>query len=145
MKFQAKPTLLSGVPMLLLGVVLLMSAAPARRHHVVVDVTGGKPEAWVGAVNNVENLRKSLGPSTDIEVVGRGGGIGLLVAADAPNTNRMKKLADDGVIFAACQNTMQKKNISKQDLMPFVTTVDSGAAEVIRKQEEGWSYLKAAD
>ena len=34
------------------------------------------------------------------------------------------------------------KNVTEKDLMPFVTTVDSGVAEVVRKQEEGWSYIK---
>ena len=54
----------------------------------------------------------------------------------------MRKQSEAGVRFAACQNTMRRRNISKEDLLPFVGTVDSGVAEVVRKQEEGWAYLK---
>jgi intracellular sulfur oxidation DsrE/DsrF family protein len=27
--------------------------------------------------------------------------------------------------------------------LPFAITVDSGVAEVVRKQEAGWSYIKS--
>ena len=55
----------------------------------------------------------------------------------------MRKLADGGVAFVACENTMRKKKITKEQLLPFVTTVDSGVAEVVRKQEQGWSYIRS--
>ncbi len=37
---------------------------------------------------------------------------------------------------------MRHRNVQKSDLFDFVVTVDSGVAEVVRKQEAGWSYLK---
>ena len=37
---------------------------------------------------------------------------------------------------------MKKQNVTKDQLLPFVTTVDSGVAEVVRKQEAGWAYIK---
>ena len=54
----------------------------------------------------------------------------------------MEVLAQAGVVFAACENTMRRQNVGKADLLPFVTTVDSGVAEIVRKQEAGWSYLR---
>jgi len=36
-----------------------------------------------------------------------------------------------------------EENVSRAVLLPFVTTVDSGVAEVVRKQEQGWSYIKS--
>jgi intracellular sulfur oxidation DsrE/DsrF family protein len=55
----------------------------------------------------------------------------------------MRKLADAGVVFAACENTMKRKNLTKADLFDFATTVDAGVAEVVRRQEAGWSYVKS--
>jgi intracellular sulfur oxidation DsrE/DsrF family protein len=94
-------------------------------------------------LTNVENLRKSLGDSTEIEVVAHSKGLGLLVAKDNTLADREKKLAESGVIFAACENTMKKKNVTKDQLVPFAKTTDSGVAEVVRKQEAGWSYIKS--
>jgi intracellular sulfur oxidation DsrE/DsrF family protein len=37
---------------------------------------------------------------------------------------------------------MRKQNLTKEQLLPFAVTVDSGVAEVVRKQEAGWAYLK---
>ncbi len=94
-------------------------------------------------MNNVEILRTALGDATEIEVVAHSKGLGMLVAKDNGLTDRMKKLADDGVVFAACENTMKKRNVTKEQLLPFATTTDSGIAEVIRKQQTGWSYIKS--
>jgi intracellular sulfur oxidation DsrE/DsrF family protein len=37
---------------------------------------------------------------------------------------------------------MRRKNIGVRDLLPFVTTVDCGIAELVRKQEAGWAYIQ---
>lgn len=37
---------------------------------------------------------------------------------------------------------MKRMRVTKEELLPFAVTVDSGVAEVVRKQEEGWSYIK---
>ena len=129
-----------------LGSYAVLTAAPAAtpvKHRVVVEVTTEGGEQWTAVLINVENLRKSFGEANvEIEVVGHNKGLGLLMGTNADLQERMKKLAEGGVIFATCENSMRKKNVKKEDLMPFVTTVDSGVAEVVRRQEAGWSYLK---
>lgn len=112
-------------------------------HRIVFEVTMEGVEQWTAVLTNVENLRKSLGASTEVEVVAHSKGLGLLVAKDNTLADREKQLVDGGVVFAACENTMKKKNITKDQLVPFAKTTDSGVAEVIRKQEAGWSYIKS--
>jgi hypothetical protein len=51
-------------------------------------------------------------------------------------------LAERGVVLAACQSTMHLRHIEKDALLPFAITVDSGVAEIIRRQADGWAYLK---
>jgi intracellular sulfur oxidation DsrE/DsrF family protein len=93
---------------------------------------------------NVENLRTAFGAAnTEVAVIAHGKGLAMLVTANNTHADRMKALADGGVGFVACENTMKKKNVPKDQLLPFVTTVDSGVAEVVRKQEQGWSYIKS--
>ena len=117
------------------------SADKTRR--IVFEVTMEGSEQWTAVLNNVENLRNALGAESEIEVVAHSKGLGMLIAKENALTERMKKLADDGVVFAACENTMKKKNVTKDQLVPFAKTTDSGVAEVIRKQEAGWSYIKS--
>jgi intracellular sulfur oxidation DsrE/DsrF family protein len=47
------------------------------------------------------------------------------------------------VTFAACENTMRRMNVTREMLLPFAVTVDAGVAELVRKQEAGWAYIKA--
>lgn len=100
-------------------------------------------EQWTAVLNNVENLKKSLGDATEVEVVAHSRGLGMLVAKGNSLAERMKTIADRGVVFAACENTMEKKHVTKDQLVPFATTTDSGVAEVVRKEEAGWSYIKS--
>ncbi len=115
----------------------------SKTHRTVFEVTMEGTEQWTAVLNNVENLRKSLGNGTEIEVVTHSKGLGMLVAKDNSLADRIKKLADEGVVFAACENTMRKKNVTKDQLLPSATTTDSGVAELVRKQEAGWSYIKS--
>lgn len=127
------------------SVVAVAGAAPAaQKHRVVFQVISNGVEQWDAVLGNVENVREAFGTAnTEIAVVTHGKGLGMVIAADNKHGERMKKLSDGGVLFLACENTMKKKKVTKDQLMPFVTTVDSGVAEIVRKQEQGWSYIKS--
>ena len=123
--------------------VSLAQGRRAKAHRIVIEVNVEGTEAWTGILNNVENLQKALGREpTQIEVVAHGKGLSLLLATNAPLKERLKQIADTGVVLAACENTMRRKNVTKQDLLPFATTVPSGVTEEVLKQEASWSYLK---
>ena len=120
----------------------------AKIHKVVFEVTIDGADPWLGALRNVENVQKALGAkSTRIEVVSHGKGLGMLLAKTVSTNPDMKetleKLHATGVIFAVCENTMNKMQISKDQLVPLATTVDSGVSEVLRKQEAGYAYIKS--
>lgn len=112
-------------------------------HRVIFELTSDDAEAWTSVLNNVDNVKKALGAAS-IEVVAHGKGLALLTAASSADVyDRLKQSADGGVVFAACENTMERENLQKSDLVPFATTVDSGVAEVVRKQGAGWSYVRS--
>jgi hypothetical protein len=45
--------------------------------------------------------------------------------------------------MVVCENTMKQKKVEKSQLLSFVGTVPMGIGEIIKKQEQGWSYIKA--
>lgn len=115
-----------------------------KKHRVVFEVNVHGTEQWQGTLNNVENLQKAFGrETTEIEVVVHGKGLGLILKTNEAMRERIQLISDAAVHFAACENTMRRMNLKREDLMPFATTVDSGVAEVVRKQEDGWSYIKS--
>ena len=82
-----------------------------------------------------------------IQVVAHGQGVGMLLAKTSAGNAELKakleQLHAAGVVFAACENTMKREKLEKKDLVELSTTVDSGVTKVIRKQEEGYAYIKS--
>jgi intracellular sulfur oxidation DsrE/DsrF family protein len=131
------------VAFFMLLLVAIAVKAEEKKHRVVVEVTSESAEQWQGALNNVENLQKALGAAAvEIEVVAHSKGLGLVLKSNQSSGDRVRRLADAGVTFAACQNSMRRMKVTGEDLISGVKQVDSGVAEVVRKQEAGWSYLK---
>ena len=132
---------MSFVPLLILA-----SCHPAPvRHRIVVDLAIGGFNTEVKLLGNLTNLVKAFkNEPTAIEVVCHDGGIDFLTAHDSVLLKRMEKLSHQGVLFVACQNSLRGRKLSKKDLVPFAHVVAAGVAEIVLKEEAGWSYLKAA-
>jgi uncharacterized protein len=135
-----------------IGTVLIMTFATTQgseesrgtQHRIVFEFTSEGATQNEAVLNNVENTLEALGPGTEIFVIAHGPGIGLVLQT---NENSSRRVSEQGkkkkVVFAACKNTLRRKNIAEDKLLPGVTVVDSGVAEVVRRQEAGWSYVKS--
>ncbi len=113
------------------------------KHQVVIHVSNNDTAAWKGLMNNIKHLKEIWGDSVQIEVVAHGSGIELLVAAKTTQQKKIAEYKKTGVAFAACENTMRQRNITKADMIAEADFVPSGVGEVIMKEENGWSYLKS--
>jgi intracellular sulfur oxidation DsrE/DsrF family protein len=123
------------------------SPQPAKgpAHKVVFQLNAPAPSGWDQIFNNVENLRKVFGADLQVEIVFFGKGLPMLLKTNEVYAERLKSASEKGVVLAACQNTMRAMNLKAEDLFPFATPVDSGVAELVRKQEAGFSYLKGGE
>lgn len=145
---------LGGWPVL--GVLLVGFAAgvPARGDgpkeagrplKVLVHVNFADVSRQGHGLKNVENILKAAGEAgsaVEVEVVCHGDGIVLVEKSKTGHAGPVEALLKKGVRFAACQNTMRQRSIRPEDLLPSVTTVPSGAFEVARRQQDGYSYFK---
>jgi intracellular sulfur oxidation DsrE/DsrF family protein len=123
---------------------LLISTSWAQKaHRVVIEVTGGGQFGFKGLLESVNNLRKALLPEpTTVEVVCRGEALNMLLSHNNEVMSLVQKEQKQGVIFAACGNTMHGRHIGPERLIKGVTIVVAGIAEAVLKQEQGWSYLR---
>ena len=119
-------------------------AQDKNMHRGVFELTSDNTDQWEATLNNVDDMRTAFGKDhTELEVVAHGKGLGILRNTNQALKERITSISASGVRFAACENTMRKQHVTKQDLLPAASTVDSGVAEVVRKQEAGWAYLKS--
>lgn len=107
----------------------------------VVHLNFADSERQRQGLKNVANILKGA-KQAEIVVVCHGGGIGLLVKDQSRHATEVARLARKGVRFAACENTMRDRSISRDALLPDVATVPSGAVEILRKQQQGYGYFK---
>jgi intracellular sulfur oxidation DsrE/DsrF family protein len=109
---------------------------------VVVHVNVPESGVQGAGLKNIANILKGA-PDTQVEVVCHGAGIGLVEKARTDHAGAIEALVKQGVKFVACENTMRQKSIRKEDLLPDIGTVPSGAVEVVRKQQhDGYAYFK---
>lgn len=93
-------------------------------------------------LENVENLLADLGESVEIELVANFEAITLLSKAANKYEAKISELAAKGVIFAACANAMRAHNLSKDDMLEVAIVVPSAVGELIKKQDQGWAYIR---
>ena len=132
---------LSGV--VLVGLLSAPIAALAEgKSKMVIQVSDNDPKKWELAVGNAKNIQKDMGKeNVDLEIVAYGPGINML-KADSKADKGVAEIVNSGVKVVACQNTMSKEKLSKEDMLSTVGYVPSGAVEIMKKQEQGYAYLR---
>ena len=113
------------------------------KHHIVFELNEAEGGAWDSLIKHVNNTRNALAADggSQVEVVFWGAGLNMLRKTNTAYEARLKQLSDDGVILSACQNAMKVMNVKTEDLFPFANQVDSGIAQIVRRQEAGWAYI----
>jgi intracellular sulfur oxidation DsrE/DsrF family protein len=109
---------------------------------VVIQVSDAESAKWNLALNNARNVQQSLGAGkVDIEIVAYGPGIGML-KTDSLVGDRIADALHDGIKVVACQVTMKAQKLTDNDMLPGIGYVPSGAVELIKKQQQGYAYIR---
>jgi intracellular sulfur oxidation DsrE/DsrF family protein len=104
-------------------------------------------ERWNIALGNITNLIKDVGEeNVDIVVLANGPSVAAYV--DQEKIEIMKGLSEKGAKFLACRNSLNKMCaegiicINEESLPIFVQVIPAGITEIIKKQQEGYAYVK---
>lgn len=129
---------------LLFAIIALIFTANAfaQQQKILWDLSAKDTTDQSAVFRQINNVLTAA-PDTKIEVVFHGDAI-TSVAKD--QTFYAAKIADyiaKGVAFVACNNSMKRKGLTAADLLPGVVVVPVSMLEMAKKQQEGWSYIKA--
>ena len=87
-------------------------------------------------------------PAARVVVVGYGGGVDFMLkgAKDAggkPYADQLQTLANKGVCFKVCNNTLKARNLTADAVSPPAMVVAGAVNEIIRLQaREGYAYFR---
>lgn len=117
---------------------------------VLIHVSAARAARSSETLDEIENLvrhYRTRHQSARIEVVMNGEGLDLVrtdVTRYAERIRRMQREYDN-LTFAACQNTilrLKREQGVTAHLLPGVTVIDSGVAQIMRRQQQGWAYIQ---
>ena len=121
---------------------LMAQTAAKKRQGIVIQVSDNDPAKWNLALNNAKNLQDDVGEANvDIEIVAYGPGIGML-KLESPTGARIADAIKAKVKVTACENTMHGQKLTKDDMLTGISYVPAGVTEIMKKQYQGWAYLR---
>jgi len=120
-------------------------AKPFAEQKIVLQISDPNPFKQTLVLNVASNLVKHYGPDkVDIEIVAFGPGLRLLLDGNS-NQSRMNDLSQNGIRFAACENTLSKyaKKLGyTPKLVPQATPVSAGVVRILELTAQGYTLVK---
>jgi intracellular sulfur oxidation DsrE/DsrF family protein len=121
---------------------VLFSLKTSAQLKAVWELPTGDTSVQAGVCRQVNNVLNAA-PDTKIELVFHGDAVYALLNDTGYYKQEILKLHQRGVLFAVCNNSLKKRSIDPKRVIPQAFVVPSAFVEIIRKQQEGWSYIKA--
>lgn len=115
-------------------------------HHVVYSLNKADNQYIGSILFSAGELLRKYGDDVEIVIVCFGPGIQLLGKKPTKkitpiHQKRAASLAEYGVAFHACGNTMKSLNWTEEDLLPFAGVVPIGADDLMLLQERGFALI----
>jgi uncharacterized protein len=113
-----------------------------KDHKVVFHLSTADTLAYRALTKQLSNVLE-VWPKAKIEVVVHNKGLGFVQKTKSQFEPEIKSLMAQGVHFAVCENSLRQQKLTKDQIFPSAGFVPAGLVEIIKKQEEGWAYIKA--
>jgi intracellular sulfur oxidation DsrE/DsrF family protein len=131
---------------LVLGLLFCTVTLMAQRtdYKVVFDLTSKDTLDQKNMIRWLNEISEA-NPEAKMEVVMYAKGLEMVVKDKSYVAEDITRLsANKNITFSVCAVAMKNNNITSDQLLPGVNVVPDGIYEIIRKQREGWGYIKAA-
>ncbi|MEY2595157.1 MAG: hypothetical protein RL634_516 [Bacteroidota bacterium] len=119
------------------------SFSQEKKLSVVWDLSSTDTSEQAAVFRQINNALAQV-PDMQIEVVFHGQAIFAMMKDSTQFDSRIKAAKEKGVTLAVCNNSLRRYKIDPSQIKGEGIVVPSAVVEMIRKQSEGWSYLKAA-
>lgn len=120
------------------------AAGGARTLRVVVHLDEAAPRRQRLALANVANLLDAAaasGETVEVEVVLNGPAVAA-ARRSGDAAFALGRLQARGVVLVACANSLRTTGIDASELLADVVVVPAGVAHLVRRQHEGWAYVR---
>ena len=106
-------------------------------------------DKWALTLTNVKNLLDDVGDGElNVEIVANAAAVTIFSSAEAAGETqsvlheRMATISTRGVGIVVCRNALKANHVKEDFLPPFVAVVPAGITEIVKKQMDGFAYVK---
>lgn len=95
--------------------------------------------------NSVRNLLIDMDEAEEaiaIEILANGSAVNLFKKENKGTQKNMKAFIQKNLQLSLCQNSLNARDLLKDDMLDEARIVPSGVGELTRKQNKGWAYIK---
>ena len=121
---------------------VFFAAKAQSDYKVIFDITSKDTASHKSVLRQASGIVKA-NPDAQVEVVIYSNALDLAVKDKSVIATPLAELLkDDRVQFKVCAITMKRHNVAQPQLVPGIQVVDDGIYEIIKRQREGWGYIK---
>ena len=126
-----------------LGIILLLLIAVSgfAQHKIVFQLATDLEKEQSSLPRQLNNVL-NYWPDADIEVVVHSAALDFMIKEKSIAKDEIAALMQRGVKFAVCRNTMERRKVTEAEIIDGALIVPVGIAEIVEKQEAGYSYIK---
>lgn len=119
---------------------------PFAKAHIILQLSDADPKKQATVLDVANNLTKHYGgpDMADIEIVTFGAGIDLLLEGN-PNEQRISSLADNGIKFYICMNTVmtrERRTGKRPKVSQYAIGVQTGVAFMVDEIHRGYTLVR---
>lgn len=133
---------MQGLKFLLVSALVISSAFVKAQSKIVWEMASGDTAQQRILFKQIGNVLTAA-PDTKIEIVFHGPSVYGLLKDSGYFKEQIIGFHKKGVVMAVCNNALKNRNIKPERVIPEATIVPVAILELVKKQEEGWSYIKA--
>ncbi|WP_254561994.1 DsrE family protein [Dyadobacter diqingensis] len=112
-------------------------------YKAIIQLTSPEPKVYKSTIRQILNLLDHFNQQVEVKIVCHGASWPFCVTDQNPFSEDIRTLLQKQVKIEVCKNMLDSNNILPDDLIPGIKIIPSGIAELVIRQQEGWSYIKA--
>lgn len=114
-----------------------------KTYQVVFHLDEDSEEKTNEVFNNIRNLLVDLGEqNVEVELLVNGRGVLTMRKTNESNAIRVRHLFAQDVKVAVCANSLKHLKVNQAELISEAEIVPAGVSELVKKQKEGWAYIR---
>ncbi|HMI78083.1 MAG TPA: DsrE family protein [Ferruginibacter sp.] len=131
-------------PLFIILFLLFFSITTRAQHKIIWEMAGSDTAAQRVLYKQLNNVLTGA-PDTKIEVVFHGNAVYAMLKDTGYLKAQIMDLHKKGIVFSVCNNSLKARNIEPGRVIQEAVIVPSAIIEIVKKQEESWSYIKAGN